>query len=100
MVHEAVLLREEVKSLQAANEAATNRRSRKKKRIQKRGTLTMAEGTDIIARRDALEQVEAESRQEAVQSGGSRQGKARCRLCREPGHNARTCKKGATTTVD
>jgi hypothetical protein len=49
MVHEAVLLREEAKSLRAANEAATKRRSRKKKRIQQRGTLIKAAGADIVA---------------------------------------------------
>ncbi|KAF4300733.1 hypothetical protein GTA08_BOTSDO06775 [Botryosphaeria dothidea] len=49
MVHEMVLLRDQVSSLQKANKAATKRKQRKRKRIQKRGTLTKAEGEEITA---------------------------------------------------
>lgn len=45
----AELMRDWITSLERANEAATKRRKRKKKRIQKRGTLTKAEGEDILA---------------------------------------------------
>jgi hypothetical protein len=45
----AELMRDRIASLESANEAASKRRERKKKRIQKRRTLTKGEGEDILA---------------------------------------------------
>jgi hypothetical protein len=45
----AELIRDRITSLERANEAASARKQRKKKRIQKRGTLTKGEGEDILA---------------------------------------------------
>jgi hypothetical protein len=44
----AKLMRDPITSLKKANEAATKRRQRKKKRIQKQGTLTKKERKDIL----------------------------------------------------
>jgi hypothetical protein len=41
--HQLVLVRNEVAELQAANKAATQRKSHKRKRVQKEGTLTVAD---------------------------------------------------------
>ena len=49
LTHEVTLLRTEVKDLRRANEAATQRRKRKRNRIQRGGTLTKAEGAEIVA---------------------------------------------------
>ncbi|EMD58125.1 hypothetical protein COCSADRAFT_51861, partial [Bipolaris sorokiniana ND90Pr] len=76
-----------------ANIAVSERRKRKKKRIQKRGALTKGVGEDIIAQREADEQIAYEERQGGERSGVSRQALARCSRCRETGHNSRTCKK-------
>jgi len=99
MMLSAELMRDRITSLERANEAATKRRQRKKKRIQKRGTLTKGEGEDILAQEEADQQIEREQRQGGERSGLSRQALARCTRCREAGHNSRTCKKdsiGAT----
>jgi hypothetical protein len=45
----AKLMHNRITSLERINEAATKRRQRKKKRIQKHGTLTKGEGEDILA---------------------------------------------------
>jgi hypothetical protein len=45
----AKLMRDRITSLKRANKAASARKQRKKKRIQKRGTLTKGEGEDILA---------------------------------------------------
>jgi hypothetical protein len=45
----AKLMRDRITSLERANKAASARKQRKKKRIQKRGTLTKGEGEDILA---------------------------------------------------
>ena len=99
MVHSAVLMRDRITSLERANEAATKRKQRKKKRIQKRGTLTKAEGKEISTQKDGDEQLEGETRQGEAMAGPSRQAKARCTRCREPGHNSRTCQKDTVDTT-
>jgi hypothetical protein len=45
----AKLMRDRIASLKRANKAASKRRERKKKRIQKRGTLTKGDKEDILA---------------------------------------------------
>ena len=99
MAHELVLLRDQVSTLQKANEAAIKRRARKKKRLQKQGTLTKAQGADIIAEKEAGQHLESKRRQDAARLGVSRQAVARCKRCREPGHNSRTCKKDTVDTA-
>ena len=49
MMHLAVLMCDWIVSLKRANDAAIKCKQCKKKRIQKRGTLTKAEGEEIIA---------------------------------------------------
>ena len=44
MAHSLVLISNQVKELQAANEAALRRKARKRKRLQAKGTLTAKEG--------------------------------------------------------
>jgi hypothetical protein len=45
----AELMRDRIISLKRANEAASKRRQRKRKQIQKHGTLTKGEGDNILA---------------------------------------------------
>ena len=92
MVHTAALLKGRVASLERANEAATTRRQRKKKRIQKRGTLSKVEGQEIIAQNEVEQQVERETREGKARSRQSQQTVRRCTRCKEAGHNLRTCK--------
>ena len=68
----AELMRDRITSLERANEAATMHRPRKKKRIKKQGTLTKGEGEDILAQKEADQQIEREQRQGGEQSGLSR----------------------------
>jgi len=89
----AELMRDQITSLEKANEAATKRRQRKKKRIQRKRKTAKGEGEDIIAQKEADQQIEREQRQGGERSGLSRQALARCKRCRETGHNSRTCKK-------
>ncbi|USP80258.1 hypothetical protein yc1106_07532 [Curvularia clavata] len=89
----AELMRDRIASLKRANTVVSERRRRKKKRIQKRGVLTKGAGENILAQREADEQITREERQGGERSGVSRQALARCSRCRETGHNSRTCKK-------
>ena len=99
MILSAELMKERIASLERANEAASKRRERKKKRIQKQGVLTKGAGEDILAQREADQQLAREERQGGERSGHSRQALARCKRCRETGHNSRTCKKETVATA-
>jgi hypothetical protein len=58
-----VILRDRIASLERANEAACARKQRKKKRIQQRGVLTKGAREDILAQREADQQIAREQRQ-------------------------------------
>jgi hypothetical protein len=77
MMLSAELMRDRIASLEKANKAASARKQRKKKRLQKHGVLTKGAGEDLVAQREA--------------------GKLIAR--REPGHNSRTCKKDTLDTT-
>jgi hypothetical protein len=95
----AELMCDWITSLERANEAATKRRQRKKKRIQRQGTLTKGEGEDILAQKEADQQIEREQRNGGERSGLSCRSLARCTRCRETGHNSRTCKKDSISAA-
>jgi hypothetical protein len=95
----AKLMRDRITSLKRANEAALARKQRKKKRIQKRGVLTKGAGEDILAQREANQQIARKQRQGGERSGISRQALARCKRCRETRHNSRTCRKDTIDTA-
>ncbi|KAF1925185.1 DDE-domain-containing protein, partial [Didymella exigua CBS 183.55] len=99
MILSAELMRDQITSLERANKAASARKQRKKKRIQKRGTLTKGEGEDILAQSEVEQQISCEERQGGARSGLSRQALARCTRCRETGHNSRTCRKDTLDTA-
>jgi hypothetical protein len=99
MMLSAELMRGRIADLEQANEAATKRRQRKKKRLLRQGVLTKEQGVDILARQEAERQAEQERRQAGALAGVNRQALARCKQCREPGHNSRTCRKDTLNTA-
>jgi hypothetical protein len=99
MMLSAELMRDRINSLERVNDVATKRRQRKKKRIQNRGTLTKGEGEDILAQKEADQQIEREQRQGRERLGVNRRALARCKRCRETGHNSRTCRKDTLDTA-
>ncbi|EMD58123.1 hypothetical protein COCSADRAFT_59067, partial [Bipolaris sorokiniana ND90Pr] len=78
MMLSAELMRDRIASLERANIAVSERRKRKKKRIQKRGVLTKGAGEDLLAQREADQQIAHEERQGGERLGVSRQALARC----------------------
>jgi hypothetical protein len=58
----AKLMRDQITSLKRANEAATKQKQRKKKRIQHQGVLTKGDREDILAQKEAKQQIEREQR--------------------------------------
>jgi hypothetical protein len=92
MAHQMVLMRNQVAELQAANEAATRRKSHKRKRIQKESTLVVTEGVRLTT----LKEFNARSdRKKAKKSARVEVGKSsqrRCERCGEAERNVRTCR--------
>jgi hypothetical protein len=93
MAHSLVLMTKRNAELQAANEAATRRKSHNRKRVQQEGTLTVNEGVRLTT----LEEFKARSdgkkasKRARVEFGEPSQ--RHCRCCGEAGHNLRTCKQ-------
>jgi hypothetical protein len=68
----AELMRDQITSLKKANKAALARKQRKKKRIQQRRVLTKRAGEDLLAQREANQQIAREEQRRGEQSGVSR----------------------------
>lgn len=90
MAREMTLLSAEVRSLRAANEALSKRRRAKKTRIRQGGALIVEDAQDIVAQKEAKEQVQRDSRKERASHKEGHSSTRRCRACEKPGHNART----------
>jgi hypothetical protein len=99
-VYSHALLEAWIANLEEANQAASECKKRKKKRIQKGGTLSQVEAEDRVAQKDVEAQFEVERREERVRTGASRGGIRHCKRCGETGHNKRTCKKGEVELGD
>ena len=90
------LLEARIAKLKEANQAASERKKRKKKRIQEGGTLSQAEAEKIQREEDA----EAKAKGEGIQVGSSRKVIRRCKTCGKTGHNKRTCQKDVAEIED
>jgi uncharacterized protein YaiL (DUF2058 family) len=91
LAHEVTLLSAEIRTLRKANKALSKRQRAKKTRFRQGEALTVEESRDIIAQKEAEEQVRRDKR---VREGGQNEGQSsvrRCNLCGTIGHNARTC---------
>jgi DDE superfamily endonuclease len=91
MAHSVTLLTAENRNLQKANEALSKRRRAKKTRVRQGGALTVEDAQDILAQKDAEEQVARDRRENRDGDGERRTTVRRCGNCGETGHNARTC---------
>ena len=91
IAHKLALAQKENAELRAANKAATQRKSHKRKQLQKEGTLTVEEGQHLLALREfgaRSDGRKASKKARAEEAGPSQR---RCGRCGNAGHNARTC---------
>ncbi len=86
--------------LEASNKAASERKSRKRKRIQAGGDLSKEEAEDLVSQLDVRAQVEGETREGRARTGAGKRQKRHCKRCGQTGHNSRTCKKDAVVVSD
>jgi hypothetical protein len=93
LAHKNTLLTAEIRTLRKANEALSKRRRAKKTRVRQGGALEVEQAGDIVAQKEAGEQVRRDKRS---REGGLNEGQStirRCGTCGKPGHNARTCQE-------
>jgi len=95
MAHSLVLMSNQVKELQAANEAASRRKARKKKRIQAEGTLTAEEGVRLTTLKEFRARSDGKKGTKRMRIEAGEPSQRRCGRCGEAGHNARTCRQEA-----
>ena len=95
IAYKLVLLQKRAAKLKAAHKAATKRKSHKRKRVQKDGTLTVKDGLQLTTLKEfrARSNRKKAKKRARVEVGESSQ--RRCGRCGEAGHNLRTCKKDA-----
>ena len=93
LAHQNTLLLEENRALRKANEALSKRRRAKKTRVRQGGALTVEDACDIIAQKDAEEQVRRDKRSEGDGQNEGQSSARRCGTCGKTGHNARTCQE-------
>jgi len=86
IAHEMVLMREETARLCEAINAATQRKSRKRRYIRTKETLTVGEVSNLIVEK------EGGSRDNSEQPVKRVRAERRCGRCSKIGHNSRTCK--------
>ncbi|KAH9876384.1 hypothetical protein J1614_003863 [Plenodomus biglobosus] len=91
VAHMLVLSQQRNAELQAANEAATRRKSHKRKRLQKEGTLTVEEGVRLTTLREFGARGDEEKASKRVRAEGGESTQRRCKCCSKAGHNSRTC---------
>lgn len=95
IAHKLVLAQQEIAELRAANEAATRRKSHKRKRVKKEGTLVVEEGQQLTALKEFGARGDGKKAKKQVRAEVGEPSQRRCGRCSETGHNARTCKKEA-----
>ncbi len=93
IAHSAVLMKQQIADLQSANEAATRRKSHKRKRISKEGRLTAEEGARLTALKEFGARGDGKRASKRVRANRGGPSQNRCKNCGEAGHNSRTCKQ-------
>ncbi|KAJ8117104.1 hypothetical protein OPT61_g1625 [Boeremia exigua] len=90
--HKLVLAQQQIAELQAANEAATRRKSHKRKRVQKEGTLIVEDGQRLAALKEFGARGDGKRAKKQVRAQEGEPAQRRCGRCNQTGHNTRTCK--------
>lgn len=95
LAHTVTLLTAENKTLRKANEALSKRRTAKKTRLRQGEALSVDDGQDIVAQKDAEAVAKADRCSRSGSRGSSQPTSRRCGNCGEAGHNVRTCQADA-----
>jgi len=100
MAHGAALIRNELSALRSATEAANNKKTHKRKYVQNQGTLMIGEGSQLAPAEVAGEVERGEQPTKKACAEGSQRAARTCRICRQPGHDCRTCTTEVSDSLD
>jgi hypothetical protein len=95
MAHRLAILEAENATLRQANKLATQRKQRKKKRIQHHGSLKVQDGLDLVNGLAVNTQIFEEMHRSGVKPDGTAKRPRRCGRCREVGHRVEKCPIGS-----
>jgi hypothetical protein len=95
IAHSMVLLTKRNAELEAANEAATRRKSHKRKGIQREGVLVAEEGVRLTTIKEFAARGNGQKAKKRARVKAGEPSQRRCGRCSETGHNSRTCKQEA-----
>ena len=93
IAHKLVLAQQEIAELRAANEAATRRKSHKRKRVKAEGTLIVEDGQRLTTLKEFGARSDGKKAKKQVRADVGEPSQRRCGRCNKTGHNARTCKQ-------
>lgn len=99
MSHQLTLLNGEVKALREANQAISKRRRAKRTRLQDLGPLSGEEASQILAKKGVVEQERCDEVAEEGSAKRRKTGARFCGICRNTGHNARTCPEAEDVSI-
>ena len=91
MLHANALDKDRIRELEEINEMLTKRKARKRKRIQKGGTMDFGEAADQVAAKASSTPQRLKKARNREASGEGQRGQRRCGKCGGTGHNVRTC---------
>jgi hypothetical protein len=91
IAHRLAILEAENTTLRQATKLATQRKQRKKKRIQHHGSLVVQDGLDLIDGLAANTQISEEMHRSGMQLDGTAKRPRRCGRCRKVGHRVEKC---------
>jgi hypothetical protein len=100
IAHKLALAQREIAELKAANEAATRRKSHKRKRVQAEGTLTIEDGARLAALKDFGARSDGKKSKKVAGAKVGESSQRRCIVCKKTGHNARTCTYEAEVALE
>jgi hypothetical protein len=98
-IHQIALLEAENKTLRETNNILSRRRRVKKQRLRLNGAISIAEGHDQIAQKEADVQIKQETQQRRSHKARAEVRSRRYRTCRDTRHNVRTCQAVISSTI-
>jgi hypothetical protein len=91
--HKLVLAQQEIAELQAANKAATRRKSHKRKQVKAGGALITRDSLRLATLKEFRARSDRKKAKKRARGAEGEPTQRRCGRCNQTGHNARTCKK-------
>jgi hypothetical protein len=91
LAHEMAILRADNQRLHKANHDLSKRRKAPKIYLKRNEAITTEETNKLLAQKEVVDKIEGNIAVEGGESQGASSTQSRCGICKQPGHNKRTC---------